>query len=136
MGTDIKVHGQTVSLGDDAINRFISKRVITEEGLAKIRGIIKTAIKALLKGENVINNDEANILASYVLTYIENMYLYRYARYLKMRDSAEAEALAVEKSETIEYLRDLTSSIEKYNSRDKLPTLLLYVITHDYTMFR
>ena len=67
---------------------------------------------------------------------MENMYLYRYARYLRMRDPAEAEDLAVEKCETIEYLRDLTSSIEKYNSRDKLPTLLLYVIAHDYTMFK
>jgi hypothetical protein len=90
----------------------------------------------LLKGEKAINNDEANILASYVLTYVENTYLYRYARYLRMRELAEAETLAVEKCEVLEHLRDLASSIEKYGNRDNLPTLLLYVVIKDYEMFR
>jgi hypothetical protein len=136
IGVDIKMSGRTISVDEVAVGRFITTRVMSEEEIASVRGIVKAGIKSLLKGDRELSGEEARILADYALVHIENHMLRTYLFWLKSRSPAEAENLAVDKAETLERLRDLAASVRTEGNRSKLPELLLYIITRDYSMFR
>lgn len=135
MSVDIKLQGRTFHIEDVAVNRFITTNIISAEEAAKMRGIIKSAIKLLLRGEKGIENNEASILATYVVTYLENKCLFRYASYTKRGELAEAEDFAVNKSDILERTRELATSVKEINDRNKLSELLLWIIKHDYDLF-
>ncbi|MCW6159620.1 MAG: hypothetical protein LVQ95_00830 [Candidatus Micrarchaeales archaeon] len=136
MGADIKAYGRTYHIDDSTVGRFISTRIVDREELAKMRGVVKSGIKTLLEGKRLLDDSETKLLADYALACIENEFLERYILRLSMKDKGRAEETAVENSEILERLREAASAVQKEQNRGKMPELLLYIIKHDYGLFR